>query len=247
MRTIRIYTPQELVADRVLTLEQPASQHLIQVLRLKQGSQITLFNGNGYQYPATLIDSDKKACRVQLKPSDYEEPASGLHITLALALSKGERMDFAFQKSVELGVNAIVPLITQRSVVKLDRERRQKKLTHWQKVVIGACEQSGRCRLPDMAPIQKIEEWLAADRSGGHKLILHPFNDKPITGITPANGPFRIILLIGPEGGLTDNEVELAVATGYRAVRIGPRILRTETAPLAAISALQTLWGDFRH
>ena len=246
MRTIRIYTPQKLEAGSSITLEQSASQHLIQVLRLKPGHNFSLFNGNGFDFSATLIDSNKRACKAQIHHPGDEEATDGLRITLALGISKGDRMDFAIQKSIELGVSTIVPLNTQHSVVRLDKGRQQKKLDHWNKMAINACEQSGRRRLAEIAPIQDLSEWLNSNREEALRLLLHTHNELPITSINKGDTTNRITLLIGPEGGLSESEVQQALNLDYKPVRLGPRILRTETAPLAAIAAIQTLWGDFR-
>ena len=246
MRTIRIYTPQELEAGSSITLEPAASQHLIQVLRLKPGSHFSLFNGNGFDFNTTLLEANKRACKVEISNPGEKEDSNGLKITLALGISKGERMDFAIQKSVELGVSTIVPVITQRSVVRLDKERQQKKVDHWKKIAINACEQSGRRRLAEVTSIQPVSEWLSRDAEDTLKLLLHTQNELPITCVDAPSPSQGIALLIGPEGGLADSEVQQALDSDYKPIRLGPRILRTETAPLAAIAAIQTLWGDFR-
>ncbi|MGD8207097.1 MAG: 16S rRNA (uracil(1498)-N(3))-methyltransferase [Thiohalocapsa sp.] len=242
-RIPRIYTPQPLgVGDRV-TLEAGASAHLAQVLRLQPGDAVVLFNGDGHDCRGHIETSRRDAVRARIERRGPQEAAPSLPICLALGISKGERMDFSLQKAVELGVSAIVPLFTERSVVRLRDERLARRIRHWQGVVVSACEQSGRSRLPALADPLGLQAWLDTAPAGG--LLLDPRGDLPLPDAMPPSAE-GLTLLVGPEGGLSPQERRAALAAGFRGVRLGPRTLRAETAPLAAIAAIQGLWGDFR-
>lgn len=241
MRFARIFTAQRLQTGADVTLDPRARRHVSQVLRLRPGDRLVLFNGDGTDFDARLTRCDRRACQVRLGAVSREEPASALQVHLGLGLSRGERMDFAIQKAVELGVDAITPLLSERSVVQLDDTRREKRLAHWTGIVISACEQCGRSRLPPVHPPSSLAGWLEG-RPGG--LLLYHRAGRSLPDLPALRGPVN--LLIGPEGGLSDIEREHALAGGFVAVRMGPRILRTETAPIAALAAIQVLWGDFR-
>lgn len=225
-------------------LEESPARHLVQVLRLKAGAAITLFNGDGHDYSAHLEEASRRTTRAKvdqrLEPA--EAPAA-LPIHLAIGISKGERMDFAIQKAVELGVADITPLITERCVVRLPNDRQEKRLQHWQQVIIAACEQSGRRYIPALNNAMKLTDWLRSRTPSGGLLLDHRA-EHALHELEPPKG--EVALLIGPEGGLSADERTRAAAAGFTGVRLGPRVLRTETAPLAAIAAIQTLWGDFR-
>ncbi len=245
MRQVRLYTPQPLAPGARVALEAQPSRHLTQVLRLKAGDPLALFNGDGRDYTGTLVNARRDGAEVVLAgtPVPEPEPVPLLEIELALGISKGERMDFALQKAVELGVSRLVPLFTQRGVVRLSGDRLARRQEHWRGVSIAACEQSGRRRLPDVLPARALEDWLGG--IDGTALLLDHRADLGLDQMAPpADG--RVALLIGAEGGLSPTERDAAVAAGLTGVRLGPRILRTETAPLAAMAALQVLWGDFR-
>ncbi len=240
----RIYTGQPLQPGSELVLEPGPARHLAQVLRLKPGASIILFNGDGHDYCARLDEISRRATRAQVE--SRLEPAEGpacLQIHLAIGISKGERMDFAIQKAVELGVSTITPLITERCVVRLPGERQAKRLQHWQQVIIAACEQSGRRRIPTLNPVAELPGWLGAANPQNGLLLDHRAT-QALHELEPLRG--EVTLLIGPEGGLSADERAQASGRGFNGVRLGPRVLRTETAPLAAIAAIQTLWGDFR-
>ena len=244
MRTPRIYTPQPLATGARLTLEPNASRHLAQVLRLGAGDALILFNGDGFEFRGRIETPLRDGALVRIgEHSDAEAPAP-LRITLALGISKGERMDLSLQKAVELGAAALQPLFTERSVVRLHDDRLGKRLLHWHGVVVSACEQSGRCRLPTLAEPRRLTDWLAHTDGGG--LLLDHRSERPLTALPPPAGK-SLTLLVGPEGGLAPAERALAGTHGFVGVRLGPRIMRTETAPLAAIAAIQSLWGDFRY
>jgi 16S rRNA (uracil1498-N3)-methyltransferase len=202
-----------------------------------------LFNGDGCNYSAQLESASKKQAQAKVVSISAPEKESVLSIHLCIAVSKGERMDFAIQKSVELGVSEITPLFTQRSVVKLDKDRLLKRMQHWRKAIIAACEQSGRCRLPVLNDATKLDRWIDTPLQGT-SLILDPKSETAIGSLKqPA---YKINLLVGPEGGLSEAEITSTENCGFQGITLGPRILRTETAPLAAIASLQALWGDFR-
>lgn len=242
MRISRIYTDQSLSPDQQVTLEQMASRHLLKVLRLRPGADITLFNDDGCSYAARLEGSSNKQAIVRVIACSESEPLPELKIHLCIAVSKGERMDLAIQKSVELGVTEITPLLTQHGVVRLQGERLENRYRHWRHIIISACEQSGRCRLPQLNQCCEIEQWLETSLDGMSLVLNHRAANK-ITDIkNPGN---KINILVGPEGGLSESEISAAEKNGFIGVRMGPRVLRTETAPLAAIAVVQTLWGDF--
>jgi 16S rRNA (uracil1498-N3)-methyltransferase len=242
MRISRIYTGQPLDPDQEVTLEQMASRHLVQVLRLRPGADLVLFNGDGCNYAARLESTSNKQAVAQVISCSDPELQPELEIHLCICVSKGERMDFAIQKSVELGVTEITPLFSKHGVVQLQGERLEKRQQHWRQIMISACEQSGRCRLPRINPCSGIEQWLESPRQG----VSLTFNHRANTKITEIERPHnRVNILVGPEGGLSESEIHAAETSGFQGVRMGPRVLRTETAPLAAIAVIQTLWGDF--
>lgn len=237
----RFFVPAVLSPGQTLALPDSVVRH-IHVLRLRPDSGIVLFNGDGCSYPARLLNVDKRAAAahiLQVLPADSEPP---LHITLVQAVSAGEKMDFTLQKSVELGVSEIWPVISERSVVRLSGERADKKTGRWQDIVISACEQSGRNLIPPVQPLQPFVEALLRLPEADARMILSPNRAGTLSRFA---APQRLILMVGPEGGWTAAEEEAAFAAGFQAVTLGPRILRTETAALAAIAAMQTLWGDF--
>lgn len=241
MRVPRIYTEQVLTVGAEITLEESASRHLCQVLRLGVGDAISLFNGDGRCYPAHISSAERKKACAQVDACVQEDPRSPLSIHLGIAISKGDRFDWVLQKATELGVDAISPLQTQRVDVKLKQDRAIKKQRHWQQVLVSACEQCGRNTLPTLAEPLALPDWLASTRAD-QKWVLSPAHSGDFQESAP---PATVALLIGPEGGLEEFEVKMAQQAGFNALQLGPRILRTETAPIAAISVLQYRWGDF--
>lgn len=241
MRTSRIFTDQALQAGGTVTLDGAGSRYIRQVLRLHRGQTVLLFDGRGRDFEAELIGGEDKNCTLRILRAASAEPSPALQLHLAIGISRGERMDYAIQKSVELGVSEISPLISSRSMVRLNPDRRNKRIAHWQGVIRSACEQSGRSRLPILNPPTELSDWLSSHPGG--LMLYHKATDTLATRPAPGTG---LNLLIGPEGGLNDAERAKAVEQGYNAVRLGPRVLRTETAPIAALAAVQMLWGDFR-
>jgi 16S rRNA (uracil1498-N3)-methyltransferase len=240
MRLTRVFSDHPLGAHRELALGASAAAHVGRVLRLAVGAELTVFDGRGGEYPATIVESRGTVLRVRLGDHRPLERESPLEITLAHGLARGERMDWAVQKATELGVAVLAPLITERSVVKLDVRQAAKRREHWRGVAIAACEQCGRNRLPEVLSPTAYGEWLATARAGVRLL----FDPTAASGLQTIGKVSAVTLLIGPEGGLSPAERTLAVDAGFKPVRMGPRVLRTETAAIAAVSALQALLGD---
>ncbi len=243
MRVPRIYVDSNIVAGRDFHLAGAPLQHVSKVLRLRAGAEVILFDGQGGEWRAVLetIRSDHASARiVEHVAVDRETP---LRWELVQGISRGERMDYTLQKSVELGVAAIHPVETRRTVVKLDRERAQRRRAHWQGVVTNACEQSGRTRRPEVAEIATLDAFLA-QRPDGLLLILDPEAESRIDDL-PTVRPERVLLLAGPEGGFEDVERDAIYRAGATGLRIGPRILRTETAAVVAAALLLARWGDY--
>jgi 16S rRNA (uracil1498-N3)-methyltransferase len=209
---------------------------------MQRGDALILFNGEGGEYPATIEAVDKRAVTVATEQSSDNVPESTLQLHLGIAMSKGDRMDWIVQKATELGVARITPLHSERVELKLQGERADKKLAHWRGIAIAACEQCGRNRLPEIGAIQTLAEWLEHTVADA-KFVLHHRTD---AALDAAAKPASVALLVGPEGGLSEAEIAGAQRKGFAPLRLGPRVLRTETAPLAAISVLQYVWGDLR-
>jgi len=241
MRETRVFVDQHLVAGATCRLPEEAAHHVATVLRMKTGEALILFNGRGGCYQAVINMMEKRKVEVTIGEHHAEERESPLSITLAQAVMRGQHMDYALQKAVELGVQRIVPLLCIHGNVKLDRDQQQNRHEHWLKIIISACEQCGRNQIPLLSTPLRFADWVGVDQSE-LKLILHPRN-----GVRLANLQSQcntLTLLAGPEGGFSDDEVDCAARHGYQPVTLGPRILRAESAALAAISACQALWGD---
>lgn len=239
----RFYCPEPLASGARAALPEQAAHHAAKVLRLREGDVLTLFDGQGGEFAAVVEQLGKRDVIVRVgahRPRECEAP---LAVTLAQAISAGEKMDYTLQKATELGINAIQPLDSERSVVKLSGERAEKRVAHWQGVVVSACEQSGRNRVPAVAPIRRYADWLGEAGKDGLRLMLSPDATQSLRDLPAPDLP--VTLLIGPEGGFSENETAAAKVCGFTPVRLGARILRTETAALAALAAMQALWGDF--
>ncbi|HET8802118.1 MAG TPA: 16S rRNA (uracil(1498)-N(3))-methyltransferase [Marinobacter sp.] len=241
MRIPRIYTDSALREGATAELDENAAQHVGRVLRMQPGQELRLFNGDGNDYPATITSASKKNVEVQVGTPDANPAESPLDIILGQALSKGDRMDYAVQKAVEMGVTRIVPLTTERCDVKLKGDREDKRLRHWQSVAISAAEQCGRARVPDILPVMTVTGWLEHTRDCEVRLVLHHRTEQSLDAMAK---PTRVALMIGPEGGLSADEISQAESEGFLPVALGPRVLRTETAPVAAMALCQYLWGD---
>jgi 16S rRNA (uracil1498-N3)-methyltransferase len=243
MATPRFYSPEKLAPGSLIKLSDNAAVHASRALRMKVGDQAVLFNGDGNDYLCTLTFMSKSEVSAKIKSVLANHAESPLDITLIQAISSGDRMDFTIQKAVELGVNFIQPIASQRSVVKLTGDRAEKRREHWQNVVISACEQSGRAVVPELAAASSLPQWLSKGEVSALKIILSPHATQSLHDLQKPSG--KIHLLIGAEGGLTEDEINLATTHQFIPIRLGNRILRTETAALTAIAALQTQWGDF--
>jgi|TARA_B110000037_G_scaffold17570_1_gene18276 16S rRNA (uracil1498-N3)-methyltransferase len=241
MRIPRLYTQQPLHADSLITLDKDAARYLSSVLRMTSGQMLNLFNGEGGEYVAEVVSLSKNQVTVSIKESLPNDRESLLKIHLVIGISRGERMDWVIQKATELGVHTITPIFTERTEVKLAGSRLEKRLVHWQQVSISACEQCLRNVVPTINSAVSLQQCLGT-HDGGLKIVLHHRTERPLTELQNTNN--HVTILVGPEGGLSDDEITLAESNGYNAVKLGPRVLRTETAPLAAISILQSLWGD---
>lgn len=237
----RIHVPAVPAVGATLALADDAARHVAQVLRMRAGESLTLFDGVAGEAAATIVEAGRREVTVRIDRLDAVDRESALDITLVQCVSKGDRMDYTIQKAVELGVTRIVPVLSERSVVRLDAERWDKRLEHWRGVAVSACEQSGRTRLPEVAAVQKLDAWLATPAGEALRLVLAPTESVSLKTLAPAA---RLALLIGPEGGLSDAEVAAARRSGCIGIGLGPRVLRTETAGVAALAALQLLWGD---
>ncbi len=241
MRIHRIFEPQELSCGRKLELNSDSANHVGRVLRLQAGEQLWLFNGQGGQYLAEILAASKKSVTVELKEFDDSNSESPLAIHLGQVISRGERMEFVIQKAVELGVTQITPLFSERCGVKLTGERLEKKIAQWQKIAVSACEQCGRNKVPAINSAIWLKEWVCVE-SEEIKLTLHPRAEYSINTLPQPTAGLR--LLIGPEGGFSDEELQLTEAVNFTQTLLGPRVLRTETAALTAITALQCRFGD---
>lgn len=241
MRIPRLYLENLCLSDNSVTLNKDASRYLLQVLRCKPGQELQLFNGTGLQCSALLESINKQTATLNVVQCSLVNRESTLSIRLALGISKGERMDTAIQKAVELGVTEILPLQTKHSVVNLNSERAEKRRRHWQGIITSACEQCGRNILPILHPVQQLDSWLEQKHTGSNWLF-SPLSDQSLS--LQAKPDHGVTILIGPEGGFSENEVKRSCLNGFTEINFGPRILRTETAAIASISAIQTLWGD---
>ncbi|MFT4938548.1 MAG: 16S rRNA (uracil1498-N3)-methyltransferase [Paraglaciecola sp.] len=241
MRIFRIYYPDLIKVESQITLTADASNHIANVLRAKPGQPLVLFNGDGNEYSAVLIEVTKRNVLVEVEAKLSMNVESPLSIHLGQGISRGDRMELVLQKSVELGVTEISPLITERCGVNLSEQRWQKKHQQWQKIIIAACEQCGRNTLPTLNMPCTFSQWINQSTKQ-LRLTLHPGAEKAFRHISVP--PTGVRLLIGPEGGFSDKELYNTEQAGFHTVHLGPRVLRTETAAIAAITALQAIHGD---
>jgi 16S rRNA (uracil1498-N3)-methyltransferase len=244
MANLRFFTDSPLALNADIQLSENAAAHATRALRLNVGDNAIIFNGDGFDYECTLTSVKKNTVTATITDAKKINSESPLNITLLQGISSGDRMDFTIQKAVELGVKKIQPINSQRSVVKLTSDRAEKRIEHWQNVAISACEQSGRAFVPKVLPPLSLESWLRQNPySNTTRILLNPIGAKRLTEIEKPAA--TIELLIGAEGGLSQAETNLASAQYFQSIILGPRILRTETAALTAISVMQSLWGDF--
>jgi 16S rRNA (uracil1498-N3)-methyltransferase len=240
----RIYFPDPIPDHGRCVLPAAKAHHLAHVLRLAEGDPVVLFDGRGAAHDAVITSCARGAVSVQVGARRDEQRESPLRVTLAQALSSGERMDYTIQKAVELGASAIQPLLAERCVVRLSGERAEKKRAHWQGVVVAACEQCGRNVVPEVRPLLAFRDWLQQPGPAGElRLMLAPGAANGLRDLSRPGG--EITVLAGPEGGLSPTESGDALRAGFTPLRLGPRVLRTETAAVALLAALQALWGDF--
>lgn len=241
MRINRVYEPQAIEANQSITLDEKTSHHICNVLRMKAGQMMVVFNGDGHDYIGKIEAIEKKRVIFKMEETQKVVNESPLCIHLGQAISKGERMDLVIQKAVELGVTDITPLITERCNIKLDQERRQKRLEHWKRVAISASEQCGRAVIPVVNNPKSLTAFLK-EHGQGLKLVCHFRNAKALSQLKDRDT--NITLVVGPEGGFSDKELSECQLFSYQPVTLGPRVLRTETAPITAISVMQAMWGD---
>lgn len=237
----RFFCPQPLVAGTVIDLPEAVAHH-IQVVRLAVGEEVTLFNGEGGQYQARLVSVAKRSVTAEVLAHDAREAELPFAVTLAQALPEASKMDWIIEKAVELGVAGIVPLAAQRCVVRLSAERAEKKLAHWQGIIVSASEQCGRNRLAQLAPLQEFSSW-NRQQGAATRLLLTPRASLSLADWARQQAPQALTLMVGPEGGFSETEENAALAAGAIGVAMGPRILRTETAGLTALATLNALWG----
>lgn len=241
MRISRLYTAQTLTIGSTLVLDDDNAHYVRTVLRLKKLAELILFNGSGGEYRCEVLEVSRQSVRVSIVewlPRDVESP---LQVNLGLGISRGDRMDWSVQKSVELGVARITPIITERCLVQLKDEKKSQRLLHWQRIVQHAAEQSGRAVLPRLNAMEQLVDWV--DQQHGLRIFLDPYAEHTLTQLKPET--MQVTLLTGPEGGFAEREREYVKEAGFIPVRLGARILRTETASLTALAAVQMLWGDF--
>ncbi len=241
MRVSRLFTPMHLAAGKHIELDDENAHYVRTVLRLKKDAEIILFNGAGGEYLCAVAEVSQKTVQIAINKWLDRSVESPLLVTLGLGISRGDRMDFSVQKAVELGVNHMTPLLTERCVVQFKGEKKPQRLLHWQKIVQHAAEQSGRTTLPELTDIEYLQQWVSKQK--GLKVFLDPYAELTLPDINPID--MQVTLLTGPEGGFSDQEREIAKVAGFIPVRLGSRILRTETASLAVLAAVQMLWGDF--
>jgi 16S rRNA (uracil1498-N3)-methyltransferase len=244
MRLTRVFVGQKLTSGKGIGIPEQSGLHLTRVLRLDAGAPLTLFDGTGGEYAATL-ERDGKKVWARVGAFDPVERESPLDITLLQGIARGERMDLIVQKATELGVSRIVPVFAERSVVKADAKQRERKLEHWQAIAIAACEQSGRNRVPEVGEPRGLGDAVAALPTSAARCLLAVEGVETLAKFAGRTRGQPLALLIGPEGGIADNEQQYARANGFVACRLGPRVLRTETAGLAALATLQAMAGDF--
>ena len=241
MRIPRVFTTEQLDVGGLIELDKGPARHLTSVLRMKAGQAFILFNGQGGEFSAELVQAKKDGATAKITGFTGADRESPLQLHLGIGISRGERMDWIIQKATELGISQISPVFSARCEVKLSGERLDKRIKHWQQIAISACEQSQRNSVPTINRAVNLEQWVSSCDSS-LKLVLHHRTEKRLQEMV--NTDNSIGILVGPEGGLSEIEIEQAMAQNFQSLAMGPRVLRTETAPLAAISIIQSIWGD---
>ncbi len=243
MRKIRVFVDEPLAPGALVRLAPFAAEHLTRVLRLPDGAGVTCFNGDGHDYASELHVAGRAAAAVAIGGREPAAAEPALHVTLVQGIARGERMDSILQKATELGCAAIEPVVSERTEVRLDEERAERRLAHWQRVVQSACEQCGRARVPSVAPPRALVDHVAETAGeAALRLTLHPDNGVGLGSLARPAG--RVVLAVGPEGGFGERDLDALDRAGYVRIALGPRILRTETAGPAALASVMTLWGD---
>lgn len=240
MRIPRFYQPGEITPGQTLALSDDVVQHVARALRMRVDDPLELFNGDGNNYRARLTLVEKRKAEVMIESADAAAVESPLQVHIGQSVSRGERMDYAVQKGTETGMTQLTPLLSERCEVKLDAKRQDKRQQHWQQVAVSACEQSGRAVVPAVHGFAPLAQWCASV-DAQLKFVLHHHSAAPLGAY---DAPQSVALLIGPEGGLSEAEVELAISHGFKPLALGPRVMRTETAPVAAQAVMHYLWGD---
>ena len=243
MRIPRFYFPDALALGARVALPKEAAHHAVRVLRMGEGDAVSLFNGDNHVYRARILRIEKQDMLVLIESRVALSCESTLSLLLVQGISSGERMDYTLQKAVELGVAAIQPIQAERSVVKLTGERREKRMQHWRNVVTAACEQCGRNQVPEVKAVAGLMEWLGEPGAEGQRILLAPDAEMRLRELAQPTG--AVTLAVGPEGGFSDKEQAALLQYGFTPVKLGPRVLRTETAALAALASMQALWGDY--
>ena len=241
MRVSRLFIPDEILVGQKIVLQEQSAHYVRTVLRLKKDQTLTLFNGLGGEFLSSISEVSRKKVAVNILKAVDRSVESPLHISLGLGISRGDRMDWAVQKAVELGVNCITPLLTERCIIKFKADKKQQRLQHWKNIVQHATEQCGRTVLPKFNEINDLQNWV--QQQNGLKIFLDPYAESALSDLKLKEN--KVTIMAGPEGGFSQQEREFAKATDFISVRLGDRILRTETASIAALSAVQMLWGDF--
>ena len=243
MRVPRLFVDRRLVPRSQVEIDKAGAQYLGRVLRVRAGHHIVLFDGSGREFPAQIAEVGKHSIKALLGEATDPATESPVNTILGLCLSKGDRFDWAVQKATELGVSVIQPLESERVDFAIPEDRIEKRLAHWQQIAISACEQSGRVRVPKLSPPSTLLHWVGAV-SADEKWALDGASGQQKL---PETAPKTLALLVGPEGGLTDSEISAAQQSGFRSLRLGPRVLRTETAPVVALTLVNSRWGDIKH
>lgn len=244
MQRHRLFIGQPISRNQYLEVDSDTAHYLTRVLRLKAGSELTIFEGNGYEYPAVVTEAGKHKTVLRAGEPVLRDVESPVSIRLIQGISRGERMDLVVQKATELGVHSIVPVVTEFTVVKLKPKRAQRRLDHWRKIARSACEQCGRNRLPEIAEPEPLTGYLQRPSSADFRLLLHPGASASVASLP--DSATLVDLLIGPEGGLSSAERDTAATFGFTPVSMGPRVLRSETAALTALALVQARWGDLQ-